>query len=64
MPQVVWGVMWMMAILLTGTCWVIYYIMKLAYDEMQENDPIIHDGPVIATATSSESEPVLREVPV
>ena len=56
--------MWMMAILLTGTCWVIYYIMKLAYDEMHENDPIIDDGPVIATATSSESEPVLREVPV
>ena len=64
MPQVVWGVMCMMAILLTGTCVVIYYIMKLAYDEMHENDPIIDDGPVIVTATSSESEPVLREVPV
>ena len=64
MPQVVWGVMWMMAILLTGTCWVIYYIMKLAYDEMHENDVVIDDGPVIATTTSSESEPVLREVPV
>ena len=62
MPQVVWGVMWMMAILLTGTCWVIYYIMKLAYDEMHEETLVI-DDPVVPTV-SSESEPTLREVPV
>ncbi len=60
--EVVWGVMYMMAALLTGTGWVIYYILKLAYDEMHESI-VVDDSPVVSTVTS-ESEPTLREVPV
>jgi hypothetical protein len=60
--DIVWGVMYMMAALLTGTGWIIYYILKLAYDEMHEETLVI-DDPVVPTV-SSESEPTLREVPV
>ena len=60
--DIVWGVMYMMAALLTGTGWIIYYILKPAYDEMHEETLVI-DDPVVPTV-SSESEPTLREVPV
>ena len=35
--DVVWGVMYMMAALLTGTGYVIYYIMRTAYIEMRDD---------------------------
>ena len=36
--DVVWGVMYMMAALLTGTGYVIYYIMRTAYIEMRSDE--------------------------
>ena len=35
--DVVWGVMYMMAALLTGTGYIIYYIMRTAYIEMRDD---------------------------
>ena len=36
MEEVVWGVMYAMGLLLTGTGWVIYYIMRTAYIEISD----------------------------
>ena len=51
MTGVVWSVMYMMALLLTGTGWVIYYIMRLAYIETREGETIVTYpiiGPVVS----------------
>ena len=39
--MVVWGVVWMIAILLVIVSWYIYYILRMAYMEMSDgsNDP-------------------------
>jgi hypothetical protein len=39
--MVVWGVIWMVAILLVIVSWYIYYILKMAYAEMNDgkDDP-------------------------
>ena len=39
--MVVWGVIWMVAILLAIVSWYIYYILRMAYAEMDDgkNDP-------------------------
>ena len=39
--MVVWGVVWMIAILLVIVSWYIYYILRMAYMEMDDgsNDP-------------------------
>ncbi len=34
--MVVWGVIWMLAILLVIVTWYIYYILKMAYAEMND----------------------------
>ncbi len=61
MQDVVWGVMWMMAVLLTGTGWVIYYIMRLAYIETREGETTV-TYPIIGTVTSeSRTTEVERE---
>ena len=61
MQDVVWGVMWMMAVLLTGTGWVIYYIMRLAYIETREGETTV-SYPIIGTVTSeSRTTEVERE---
>ena len=36
MEEVVWGVMYAMGLLLTGTGWVIYYKMRTSYIEMSD----------------------------
>ena len=36
MEEVVWGVMYAMGLLLTGTGYVIYYIMRTSYIEMSD----------------------------
>ena len=50
MADVVWGVMWMMAALLTGTGWIIYYILRLAYIETRDGETTV-TYPVIGTVT-------------
>ena len=62
--DVVWGVMYMMAVLLTGTGWIIYYILRMAYIETRDGEstvtyPII--GPVVLES-SAETEPTVTEV--
>ena len=37
MEEIVWGVMYAMGLLLTGTGWVIYYIMRTSYIEMSDD---------------------------
>ena len=39
--MVVWGVIWMVTILLVIVSWYIYYILRMAYAEMDDgkNDP-------------------------
>tara|TARA_Y100000114_G_C11595660_1_gene247903 strand:- start:1 stop:162 length:162 start_codon:yes stop_codon:yes gene_type:complete len=39
--MIVWGVIWMIAILLVAVSWYIYYILRMAYKEMSDgsNDP-------------------------
>ena len=49
--DVVWGVMYMMAALLTGTGWVIYYIMRTAYIEMRNDESPPIDDPVDTLAS-------------
>ena len=39
MEEIVWGVMYAMGLLLTGTGWVIYYIMRTAYIEISDENP-------------------------
>ena len=34
--MVVWGVIWMIAILLVMVSWYIYYILRMAYAEMND----------------------------
>ena len=34
--MVVWGVVWMIAILLVIVSWYIYYILRMAYKEMDD----------------------------
>tara|TARA_B100000029_G_scaffold169823_1_gene166087 strand:- start:414 stop:572 length:159 start_codon:yes stop_codon:yes gene_type:complete len=43
MEEVVWGVMYAMGLLLTGTGWVIYYIMRTSYIEMSDDKVISSD---------------------
>ena len=59
--DVVWGVMWMMAVLLTGTGWVIYYIMRMAYIEMRDGETTV-TYPVIGTVTPSSTGETPPEV--
>ena len=44
MEEVVWGVMYAMGLLLTGTGWVIYYIMRTSYIEMSDDKVISSDN--------------------
>ena len=37
MEEIVWGVMYAMGLLLTGSGWVIYYIMRTSYIEMSDD---------------------------
>ena len=39
--MVVWGVIWMLTILLAIVTWYIYYILKMAFEEMNDgkDDP-------------------------
>jgi hypothetical protein len=39
--MVVWGVIWMLTILLAIVSWYIYYILKMAFEEMNDgkDDP-------------------------
>ena len=53
--EVVWGVMYMMAVLLTGTGWVIYYIMRRAYMEMRDGEVSV-TYPIIGTVTDTSSD--------
>ena len=34
--MIVWGVVWMIAILLVAVSWYIYYILRMAYNEMSD----------------------------
>ena len=61
MADVVWGVMWMMAALLTGTGWVIYYIMRMAYIEMRDGETTV-TYPVIGTVTPTSRGEIPPEV--
>tara|TARA_B100001109_G_scaffold79802_1_gene65231 strand:+ start:123 stop:290 length:168 start_codon:yes stop_codon:yes gene_type:complete len=36
--MVVWGVVWMVTILLVIVSWYIYYILKMAYEENGKNE--------------------------
>ena len=47
--MVVWGVIWMIAILIVVVSWYIYYILRMAYKEMDDGS----DG-------STESEELLQ----
>ena len=44
MEEIVWGVMYAMGLLLTGTVWVIYYIMRTSYIEMSDDKVISSDN--------------------
>ena len=61
MTDVVWSVMYMMALLLTGTGWVIYYIMRMAYIEMRDGETTV-TYPVIGTVTSASTGEIPPEV--
>jgi len=39
MSQLPWGVFIILGIGLTGTAYIIYYILKLAYEEMKNESP-------------------------
>ena len=51
MDQGVWGVMYAMGLLLTGTGYVLYYIMRIAYREMNEETDSVNS--IVDTSTSS-----------
>ena len=46
MEEVVWGVMYAMGLLLTGTGWGIYYIMRTSYIEMSDDKVISSDNSI------------------
>ncbi len=54
--DVVWSVVYMIAILLTGTGWFIYYIMRMAYLETRDGETTV-TYPVVGTFSSFSSEP-------
>ena len=53
MEEVVWGVLYAMGLLLTGTGWVIYYIMRTAYIEISDENPSSSSLPSSASTISS-----------
>ncbi len=38
--MVVWGVMWMLAILLVTVSWYIYYILRMSFMEMKDGEDV------------------------
>jgi len=42
MSNLPWGVFIILGIGLTGTIWSIYYILRLAYEEMKDEPPSSH----------------------
>ncbi len=52
--DVVWSVIYMVALLLTGTGWVIYYIMRLAYIETREGETTV-TYPIVGSLVSEST---------
>ena len=38
--MVVWGVIWMLAILLVTVSWYIYYILRMSFMEMKDGEDV------------------------
>jgi len=42
MTDPVWSVIWLLGIGLAGAAYIIYYILKLAFEEMKDEEPSTH----------------------
>ena len=59
--EVVWSVIYMMAILMIAVGWVVYYIMRMAYLETREGESTV-TYPIIGTFDTSPSKAESIEV--